>query len=331
MPTLSIISPVYNVSEYLPATLDSILTQDFADFELILVDDGSSDGSGEICDEYAEKDNRIVVIHKENGGVSSARNVGVAAARGDFIGFVDSDDLIEPNMYKLMLRVQQETGAEIVQCRHNRSSEIASLPESNACKIITGEEFVRDLFKLTGSDYTNQVALWAKVYCRKLWHRGILFPLGHDYEDEQETYKVCLQAEKIALIPDVLYHYIRRDNSIITAISAKKMLDKQLALQNRLHYLPGKLPDLHDKCASTFYSFSVHILLELHKAAENEAFESARRVLLSEYASIQPALDKSGKLYLSMAKSNQLAHWLAENDFEPIQNFVRRVAGKADD
>ena len=102
---LSIIIPVYNVAEWLSETVDSILAQTFRDFELVLVDDGSTDGSGELCDQYAAGDNRIRVIHQKNAGVSVARNVGVAAARGDYIGFTDSDDIIEADMYQRLLEL----------------------------------------------------------------------------------------------------------------------------------------------------------------------------------------------------------------------------------
>ena len=118
---LSIIIPIYNVKNFLPETLENVLTQIFKDFELILVDDGSTDGSGEICDIFAKKDSRVKVIHKENGGVSTARNTGVEAAQGKYIGFVDSDDLIEPNMFEILVKLAEENSAQVVECSHNRN------------------------------------------------------------------------------------------------------------------------------------------------------------------------------------------------------------------
>ena len=127
MPELSIIVPVYKVEKYLPKCLDSILAQTFTDFELILIDDGSPDRCGDICDEYAAKDDRLIVIHQENKGVSAARNAGLDIARGEYIGFVDSDDWIEPEMYETMLATAKESEAEIVACGANHSDETETI------------------------------------------------------------------------------------------------------------------------------------------------------------------------------------------------------------
>ena len=115
---LSIIIPVYNVKSFLPEAVESVLAQSFRDFELILVDDGATDGSGEICDRYAGEDSRIKVIHQKNAGVSAARNAGVSAAQGEYIGFTDSDDIIERDMYQRMMTVQVRS---TVQCAPTRS------------------------------------------------------------------------------------------------------------------------------------------------------------------------------------------------------------------
>ena len=123
MPELSIIVPVYKVELYLSKCIDSILAQTFTDFELILIDDGSPDRCGEICDEYAARDSRIIVIHQENQGVSAARNAGLDIAAGEFIGFVDSDDWIEPEMYTAMLNEKQAHDVDVVFCKYTKCSE----------------------------------------------------------------------------------------------------------------------------------------------------------------------------------------------------------------
>ncbi|MEG0087047.1 MAG: glycosyltransferase, partial [Niameybacter sp.] len=117
-PTLSIIVPVYNVEKYLPKCIESILAQSFTDFEVILIDDGATDKSGEICEEYANKDTRIKIIHKENGGLSSARNAGIELSNGNYIGFVDSDDFIHPQMYEILLREARSSNSDVVICRY---------------------------------------------------------------------------------------------------------------------------------------------------------------------------------------------------------------------
>lgn len=324
---LSIIIPIYNVEQYLPKTLENVLDQSFEEFELILVDDGSTDNSGKICDEFAYNDSRIKVIHQENAGVSAARNTGIKVALGKYIGFVDSDDLIENNMYNIMVNIAEKECADIVQCSHNRLSAVQNIKASGKVRIIDGVTFVRELFDYRGGDYTNQVALWSKIYRRELFS-GIHFPDGRTYEDEQETYKLCLKAKKLVLIPDELYHYVMRENSIITGVSAKKVLDKQLALIDRLDYLPKQLPDLTENCATALINYSETILCKMYQAKEKDSLIMAISNLKQCKKIIIPYLNKYERLYLSLLSNNIGRRWVLENNFEPIQKLIRRIKGK---
>ena len=157
MPELSIIVPVYKVEKYLPKCIDSILAQTFTDFELILIDDGSPDRCGEICDEYAIKDERIVVIHQVNRGVSAARNAGLDAAKGEYIGFVDSDDWIKPEMYEIMVRTAIDKKADVVICGLN------DMKESG--------EFIRSILSGAGSYSRNELlkCLFSTPNEKKCW------------------------------------------------------------------------------------------------------------------------------------------------------------------
>lgn len=324
---LSIIIPIYNAKQYLNETIHSVLAQNYADFELLLIDDGSTDGSAALCDEFALVDSRIKVIHQENAGVSAARNAGVSSVQGEFIGFVDSDDLIEPDMYSVMMEIADSTGADIVQCCHDRKDAVEG--KNHNCmaeRIISGEQFVKEIFTCRGGAYTNQVALWSKIYRRKLFD-GIVFPVGRTYEDEQETYKLCLKAEKIALVSEVLYHYVKRENSIITGVSPRKMLDKQAALRDRLHYLPDRLPELTPQCCQSYYGFSINILIQLSAAKEAAAYNTAKKTLLDEEACIRSNLDKYGRLYLRWLRHSMLERLLIKYEFEPIQAVIRRLRG----
>lgn len=176
MSELSIIVPVYKVEKYLPKCIDSILAQTFKDFELILIDDGSPDNCGKICDEYAEKDNRIVVIHQENAGVSAARNAGLDIATGTYIGFVDSDDWIEPDMYEVLINTAKCKNADVAVCGFNVYTNEAALNEST--HLVEGEydrnSLLFDLFgkpcKLGGS-CCNRIFLCSKI-------ADIRFPKG---------------------------------------------------------------------------------------------------------------------------------------------------------
>lgn len=317
---LSIIVPVYNVAAWLPETVDSVLAQTFRDFELILVDDGATDDSGAICDRYAAQDHRVRVIHQENAGVSAARNTGVAAARGEFIGFADSDDIIERDMFAVMMELAQRYGADVVQCQHDRADPCNGAPRSQNAQIMTGEEFVRRMFTKTGGVYTNQVALWSKIYKRELFE-GITFPVGRVYEDEQETYKLCLKAGTIVETEDVLYHYIKRENSIITGISAKKILDKQRALLDRLNYLPQKLPELEEQCARTYLGYTQTSLCQMHEAGETAAVKESIRLLNAQCKRLKPWLSRYERLYLPMLKWKCTRAFVLGNDFEPIQKM----------
>lgn len=320
---LSIIIPVYNVAEWLSETVDSILAQTFRDFELVLVDDGSTDGSGELCDQYAAGDNRIRVIHQKNAGVSVARNVGVAAARGDYIGFTDSDDIIEADMYQRLLELAEAYDADIVQCQHDRESILNGLTRSKTVEMMDGQAFVHRMFTKAGGQYTNQVALWSKIYRRELFE-GIVFPVGQVYEDEQETYKLCLKAKRIAETPDILYHYIKRENSIITGISSQKMLDKQKALLDRLNYLPQRLPELDKNCCRSFLDFSAYMLCELYKMEDWGALRAALESLLAEKKRLKPWLSIYEKMYVPVLKWKWTRNIILKNDFEPIQRIVRK-------
>ena len=149
MPELSIIVPVYKTEKYLPKCIDSILSQTFTDFELILIDDGSPDRCGEICDEYAAKDGRIIVIHQENRGVSAARNAGLDIARGEYIGFVDSDDWIEPEMYKVLVESCVNNKSDISMCGINYYSDSGCYIRSDFINdgTLYKEELIRTLFE----------------------------------------------------------------------------------------------------------------------------------------------------------------------------------------
>lgn len=319
---LSIIIPIYNVEQYLKETLENVLGQSFRQFELILVDDGSTDESANICDHFAKLDSRVCVIHQQNAGVSAARNVGVACAKGKYVGFVDSDDLIEPNMYETLVSIAEQYQADIIQCRHNRLNSVQNTKYSGEKRIIDGYTFVKEIFDYQGKEYTNQVALWSKIYRRELFS-GIIFPDGRTYEDEQETYKICLKAQKFIEIPDELYHYVKRDNSIITGISAKKMLDKQLALSDRVNYLPTQIPELKEKCIKSFYTYSIQTLTELYKGNEHNFYKQCKKILLKYREQWFPYINNYDKIYWVMMKIPILESWIMKNDFEPLQRIRR--------
>lgn len=207
-PLISVIVPIFNVEQYLSQCIDSIINQTYRNLEIILVDDGSSDSCGAICDEYARQDGRIKVIHKENGGVSSARNAGLDAVRGEYIGFVDPGDWIVPDMYEYMYQKLCGYKADIVTCGYiNVHDTWMDYRRSQTDEVYIREKALDELFW----DYKIRYFLWDKLYKAELWS-GIQFPIGRIFEDRLTVYKVFERADRIALLREAKYYYrIRPD------------------------------------------------------------------------------------------------------------------------
>lgn len=203
---ISVIVPVYNVAPYLRECIESILSQTHQELEVILVDDGSTDGSGEICDEYAARDSRIHVIHRSNGGVGAARNEGLAAATGEYIGWVDSDDTIDPNMYKRLL----EAEADIAVCAFCRlSPNGVNLRNFGFNGAYTKPQIMDVIVKLDcGTILCN------KLYRRELWE-DLQFPHCRAFDDEVISYSLLARAGSLVVIDEVLYHYRINKSSIM--------------------------------------------------------------------------------------------------------------------
>ncbi len=211
-PLISIIVPVYNIKEYLPRCVSSILNQTYQKLELILVDDGSTDGTGALCDKLAEQDERVIVFHKENGGSSSARNLGISQAKGEYLGFVDSDDYISPDMYERLVQGLMQSGAQIVQIgRDEMDAEGRKLP--NICEPpvedvwIPSAEFLKELLLHRGDC----------SFCTKLVARGLFqthqFPLGALNEDFRLLVEMLMETEGVMSLTGQAYHVFYRIGS----------------------------------------------------------------------------------------------------------------------
>lgn len=219
---LSIIVPVYNVSRYLSGCIESILSQDFQDFELILVDDGSVDDSGKICDEYAGKDNRILVLHQQNGGVSSARNAGIENASGKYIAFVDADDTIEPNMYSTMVTKAEQSGSDYVICgikilfANNTEDIHYSLPEN----VLMNRDSVIKV--LLYSIYSNENIINSP--CNKLYRLDLIrnnqirFLKRRRAEDWLFNIRYLENSQSALYINEPLYNYVRNNESVMSRV-----------------------------------------------------------------------------------------------------------------
>ena len=230
---ISVIVPVYQVEPWLRECVDSILCQTFQDFELILVDDGSPDSCGAICDEYARLDRRVRVIHKENGGLSSARNAGLDGARGEYIAFVDSDDWIAPDMLATLYRMVQDTGADLA--IGDLVKYMDGKPLADAPSPLEDECFDRDglVQKLTGVQAWRYIIAWNKLYHRSLFD-GLRFPEGFIHEDEATIHRFAARCHRVATTSRVVYYYRQVAGSITNTSFSIRRTDMLSALADRM-------------------------------------------------------------------------------------------------
>lgn len=259
---ISIIVPIYKVEDYLRRCVDSLLAQTCRDFELILVDDGSPDSCGIICDAYVAQDARIKVIHKENGGLSDARNAGMAIAKGEYIAFVDSDDWVSPDYLERLLNGMLQSGADICECNVlPTEGEVAngSVSTTHPQSFSTQDAMLQLIH-----DGTFRQHVWNKLYRREVIG-DILFPKGKTNEDEFWTYQVFGNASRMAKIDDVLYYYFHRPGSIMQSGYSLKRLDALEAKCLRQGYIQQRFPELASVAkvnliASAIYSGQMTLL-----------------------------------------------------------------------
>lgn len=237
---ISIIVPVYKVEKYLEKCVKSILKQTYTNLEIILVDDGSPDKCGQLCDELAKEDDRIKVYHKENGGLSDARNYGVERANGEYIGFVDSDDYIHESMYEKLYEAIKKSGTLIVECGLTRVYKNTLRPHYE------GEDYFLILDKQGYlKEYLENRRLYGSAWC-KLIHRDlakkIKFPIGKIYEDAFYTLELLNNVDKYTLISGNYYYYYIRENSITTRPFSSKDMDYIEIMEKICNYTLSNFP-----------------------------------------------------------------------------------------
>lgn len=255
MELISVIVPVYNVEDYLERCIDSITGQTYKNLEIILVDDGSTDNSGEICDRKAEEDDRIIVIHKQNGGLSDARNTGLAAASGEYISFIDSDDRIEKKMYMTLFNAIKENNCGASGCKFFRTDNInADFPEADdSVKIYSGAEIQHELI----NDKIIQQVVWNKLYRTELI-KDIPFEFGKCNEDEFWTYKALDNCNTFAAVNYYGYAYLQRSQSIINSSFSLKRLDAVEGKALRAEYIKTHYPELYNEAVKNLISTCIY-------------------------------------------------------------------------
>lgn len=293
-PLISVIIPMHNMEDYLCQCVNSVLEQTYTNLEIILVDDGSTDASGMICDQYAENDSRVVVIHKENGGISSARNAGLERASGAYICFVDSDDYIADNLCDTAMNVFQRESVDIVEygtvLTNEKGQPIGNIENQLGC--------FSDKTELLTMLLRNQLQnyIWNKVFARHVFE-GISFPVGYSWEDMGTTYKLLLQAKALCSIPDELYFYRQRETSIIHNITAKALRDIFTMQKCRYEDLLKVCPDVAELAVPLVTQAALQ-LYDCSLWAQVDPIVKEAEVFLSEQEAAVSALTKSAALKL---------------------------------
>ena len=239
---LSVVVPVYNVEKYLDRCIKSIINQTYKNLEIILVDDGSVDASGKICDKYAEKDKRIKVIHKENEGLSEARNTGIKLSKGDYITFVDSDDYIDERMYEILINDLEKYDVDIASCDYLRIVDYSKKAKISSEVLIYSKE--EAIIKLLRNEEYKDYA-WNKIYKKELFD-GVLYPKGRVQEDVATTYKLILNANSVSYNKSKLYFYLKRKGSILDTWNIKNELDLYTNALERYQFIEQKMGNLLD-------------------------------------------------------------------------------------
>lgn len=298
MPKISIIVPVYNVEQYLRDCIDSILNQTFKDFELILVNDGSTDNSLEICKRYKDIDDRICIIDKKNGGLSSARNAGLDIAKGEYIGFVDSDDYIHPQMYELLYNQIIKNKADISMCEFKKVSQFNKKELSDKfildqeVEILNNKEAV---FKLGENGSVTYVVACNKLYNKSLFS-NIKFKEGIIHEDEYIIHRLLYQVNKLVYIKQELYFYLQREGSIMDKRLNINSADYLLACSDRVRFFYEKdLIKLKDKWEKFYLWKFFNDYSELHKQYNGN---KKLKILRKDFAQLLKILLKEKKYSL---------------------------------
>ena len=256
---ISIIIPVYKVEKYLEKCIQSLINQTYENLQIILVDDGSPDNCGKICDEYAKKDHRIEVIHKSNGGLSDARNKGLEIAKGEYIGFVDSDDYIEADMYEVLYNLLKQYNADVSICNFYTVSQ-GKISIKNADNGIN--EYNRiEILKEILLDKNIQSYAWNNLYKKELFDE-IKYPIGKKYEDIGTTFYLLEKCNKVVVTGKSEYYYINRQDSIVNNVTESTITDYIELIMQRYDYIEKNIKELS--------SYNKDYLKRILKTAEKD-------------------------------------------------------------
>ncbi len=315
MSKVSVIVPVYNVEPYLRRCVDSILAQTLTDIEIILVNDGSSDSCPSICDEYAVNESRVKVIHKENGGLSSARNAGLDSVTGEYVAFIDSDDYIAADMYERLLSALLEADADISICGFQRVGE-NHVPAAEKISffdtVLTGKQALENLYT---NDYIYFTSACNKLFIGNLF-TGYRFPEGKLFEDGYAAFRYYFDSKKVVCLSGCFYFYLTRTNSITTSLLSVKNLDGLDAEVDSIEFLIEKgCSDLVVKAQTKYFAALIYNLkrFDLNTEGVHLKFREIHRDFRRLYSGIMKNPTLSGKekwLVVFFRVSPRLCKWV---------------------
>lgn len=311
---ISVIVPVYNVEKYLKKCLDSIVNQTYKNLEIIIVDDGSTDNSGLICDEYSKNDSRIKVIHKKNGGLSDARNVGLDNANGKYISFIDSDDYIEENMIICLYHDCEDNNCQMASS--NKIYELENEKKYYTKEVIKSEVVNKEM--ALKNLLLNDPSVANKLFNKELFN-DIRFIKGKLYEDILTTPNLIEKCDNVFLDEKYFYHYIQHENSIIHNNFSKKKMDYMYNAKKLYNHIILNYPNIKE-VAEAYYILVLTTII-------SDAYVS-RNVMPIEYNEICIELNKfkskyRGNIYISKLK--KIMVFLCVNKQIHLVNFIKKV------
>ncbi len=279
---VSVVVPVYNRKEYVGRCINSILKQTYRNLDIILVDDGSTDGSADILDSYADMDDRIRVIHKTNGGLSDARNAGIDSAKGEYICFVDADDSVNEHYIEYMLKACIDHNCDMAICRYKNVYRDDSIDYSDApeysVEIKTSIEALEDIYSIRN---VETIVAWNKIYRASLFE-DVRYPIGRIHEDEATTPLLIYAADRVARIDAELYYYLQNDSGITGSEFSAKRLDILWAIEKRMEFYKSEgLTELYYK---DLYKYLQKLLICHYKISRSKDNDRAiKSELMKKY------------------------------------------------
>ena len=316
-PLISVIVPAYNVEKFIGKCIDSILRQSFKDFEVLLIDDGAKDSTPEICDACAKKDSRIKVYHKENGGLSDARNYGIDRMQGKYVTFIDSDDYVDSGYFEYLYGlITQEEDIQIAMCgkKSVREDENASPDPETFHEIITGERAVQKMLCGNGSGHSA----WGKLYSANLW-KTVRYPKGKIYEDYATTYRVMALVDKAAWGNAAMYFYVQHIESIMHQKCSRRSLSLVDIADEETEFIVKEWPALKQEALARKVTSELKCLQNILNA-KNEEFDDYKQKIVEDVRRHKGELLASKKVALK-TKIKIIALLLGERTFGFIYNL----------